>query len=303
MALYRLGSQLLRIGGGVGANAVTPGALRFVPTGSAENFDYGVLATLPDGFGDGEFAFEIWVRPTQSGQTVNSLTIDTGSTASVKEARWSSDSSTIYGAADWWFLGNFLLDGHNNNAVYDGTCSIQLTATGRAQWTFGDGAAANARTGDVHGMRGTTNLLDGAWHSIICVRRWDGGTGSELELWVDGVMEDSETSTARTDMAATYWDSWTGYPTNQQNWMFGAEKQAALNLGDWEDYMGLVDKISFYNRAPTTGELAAENITSGLVGRYNCSEGTGTTVGDSEGGASISLVNPHASVWVTDDGV
>lgn len=278
-------------------------SVRLVPQLTTAAHDYGTLTALPDGFGDGEFAFMLWVKPTPSGSTVNSLTIDTGSTASVKEARWSSDSSTVYGAADWWFLGNFLIDGHNNNAFENGTFSLQLTASGRVQWTFGDGAAAGARTGDLHGLRGTTDIRDGAWHSITCVRRWDGGSGAELELWIDGTLEDSETSSARTDVAATYWDSgFPSYPAGERNWTFGTEKQAAAGSIEYEDYFGLIDSVRFYNRAPTTTELGNESITSGLVGEYRFSEGAGASSADTLGGASISWNNQHASFWVLDDG-
>lgn len=266
-------------------------SLRIHP-GSNADYGYARLNTLPNGFGDGEFAFEMWVKATQG--------ITVASTASVKTSRWSSDNATIYGASDWWFLGNFIVDGHNNGTYENGTFSLQVTNSGRVQWTFGDGTAAGARTGDLHGLRGTTAILDDVWHHIVCVRRWDGGSGAILELWVDGVMEDSETSTARTNMATSYWDSWSGYPVNQDNWFFGAEKQAGLGSIEWEHWMGLMDEIRFYSRAPTTGELEAENITSGLVARYAFDEGSGTTVADSQGGASMTLVDADQYERVND---
>lgn len=284
-----LDRRLVR-GGNSGALPVR--SIRIHP-GSAGDYGYARLDTLPDGFGDAEFAFEMWVKATQG--------ITTASTASIKTNRWSSDNAAIYSASDWWFLGNFILDGHQNNNFSEGTFSLQVANSGRVQWTFGDGAAAGARTGDVHGLRGTTAILDDAWHHICCVRRWDGGSGAILELWVDGVMEDSETTTARTNMATSYWDSWTNYPTNQDNWMFGVEKQAALGvLSEYEHWMGLIDEVRFYNRAPTTGELEGENITSGLVGRYSFDEGTGSTVTDSQGGASMTLVDADQYEWVAD---
>lgn len=269
------------------------GSLRILGSGGSGDQAHARLDTIPDGFGDAEFAFEIWIKPTQG------LTV--ASTAATKVNRWSSDASTIYtSGADWWYLGNFLLDGHNNSDFSEGTFSLQLTASGRVQWTFGDGAAAAARTGEVHGTRSDTAILTDAWHQIIAVRRWDGGSGAILELWVNGVLEDTETTTARTNMA-TIWDSWTGYPANQQNWFFGAEKISALGGTEWEHYMGLIDEIRFYNRAPTTGELEAGEITSGLLADYDFDEGSGTSVAG-DGGASMTLVDADQYQWVTDDG-
>lgn len=269
------------------------GALRILP-GSAADYGYARLDALPEGFGDAEFTLELWVKAT-TGLTV-------ASTASTKTSRWSSDNVTAYSASDWWYLGNFLLDGHNNNSAEAGTCSLQIVNSGRVRWTFGDGAAAGARTGDLHAVTSTTSVIDGEWHSIHLVRRNDGGSGSELEIWIDGILEDMETSTARTNMASTYWDSWSGFPSNQDNWMFGAEKQAALGvISEWEHYMGVVDQIRFYNRAASTSEIGARNIASGLVGSYDFGEGTGTSVADSEGGASMTLVDADQYEWVTDD--
>ena len=270
---------------------------RFVPN-AAGAYDYATLATIPDGFGDGEFCLELDVTPTASGVTVAGTTIATGSTASVKTGRWSSDNSTIYGAADWWFLGNFLLDGHNNTSPSAGTFSVQLTNSGRVQWTFGDGAAADARTGDLHGLRGTTDIR-GSRTKIYLVRRWDGGTGSILELWVNGTMEDSEISTARTNMATTYWDGgFPGFTVNQRLWMFGAEKQAAIGvISEWEDAFLLAHAVNFYNSAPTSGNLTAMTLGTPDEG-YDFSEGIGSSVAASNGGASMSVTSPAGTFWV-----
>lgn len=270
---------------------------RFIPNISG-SYDYATLSTIPDGFGDGEFCLELDVTPTASGVTVAGTTIATGSTASTKTGRWSSDNAAIYSASDWWFLGNFLLDGHNNTSASAGTCSVQLTNSGLVQWTFGDGAAAAARTGLLHGMRGTTDIR-GTRTKIYLVRRWDGGTGSILELWVNGSMEDSETSTARTNMATTYWDSgFPGFTVNQRFWMFGSEKQAAIgDISEWEDYFGLIHAVKFYNSAPTSGNLSA--MTPGTPDEvYDFSEGRGSSVAANNGGASMTVVSPASTFWV-----
>lgn len=299
MAVVRVGSNLMRFGGGIHSRSTFAG--NFVPNASGD-YDYLTLSTIPDTFGDGEFCLALDVEPTASGVTVNGTPISTGSTASVQTWRWSSDNEAIYstpsGGGDWWWRGNFLLDGHNNNSFSAGTFSVQIAATGRVQWTFGDGAAAAARVGGVHGLRGTTDIR-GKFARIYLVRRNDGGSGSELELWVDGVLEDSETSTARTNMATTYWDGgFPAYPANQRNWMFGTEKQAAVGvLSEYEDYFGLIHRVRFYASAPSTAELRGQSISATPVGDYDFREGSGTTVRDRYGGPSMTVVNADPAFW------
>ena len=270
---------------------------RFVPNVSGD-YAHCTLSTIPDTFGDAEFCLMLEGTPTASGVSVNGTPIDTGPTSSTKTWRWSSDNSTIYGALDWWYLGNFLLDGHNNTNVFAGTFSVQLTNSGRVQWTFGDGAAADARVGDVHGLRGTTDIR-GKLTRIYLVRRFDGGSGSILELWVNGVLEATETSTARTNMATTYWDGgFPGFTAGQQFWAFGTEKQAALGvISAWEDYFGLLSKARFYAAAPTSTELTNQALTGTPVGEFFFREGTGTTVADRYGGASMTVVNADPVFW------
>lgn len=266
----------------------------FFPRSNVSFNSRGVLAALPNGFGDGEFAFELSIRPSVVGGA-----IDLGSTASVKNDRWSNDDTTRYSSEYWWTLGNFLLDGHRNAGNWSGSFNLQLYDGGRVRWLFAD-AAASGRIGNLHAVQGGPQLLDGQWHRIICVRRWDGGSGAILELWVDGELAGTEASTARTNMATTYWDSWTDYPVGGRNWMFAVEKISALGGERWERYMGLIDNIRFYGRAPTESELENEVITSGMLADYGCNEGLGTVVGDALDGANITLENATGDVWSSD---
>lgn len=270
----------------------------------AADYDYGQLTQLPDGFGDGEFTLELWVKctGTQTGQT--------SSGAGIRE-NWANEDATKY-TADWWFYGNFLIDGHNNGTFENGTFSIQVYGSGRVRWTFGDGAAAGARTGDLHGIQASVtgdaaSILNGAWHKIACVRRWDGGSGSILELYVDGIQIGTETSTSRTNMATSYWDSWSGYPVNQDGWFFGAEKQAALGSLEWADFKGRIADVAFFNVARSSEELTtnyAQPTTgdeSGCVGFYRHIEGSGATVADAKAsGGNITLTNSPSTFWVSD---
>lgn len=279
-------------------------AVEYRENGAAD-YDYGELTQLPDGFGDGEFTLELWVKPTgtTTGQTSSGSGIRTN---------WANEDEGRYSASDWWFYGNFLIDGHNNGTYENGTFSLQVYGSGRVRWTFGDGSAAGARTGDLHGVQSAVtgdaaSILTNAWHKIACVRRWDGGSGSVLELYVDGIQIGTETSTARTNMATSYWDSWSGYPVDQDGWFFGAEKQAALGSLEWADFKGRIADVAFYNIARSTADLTTNYATpltgneSGCVGFYRHTEGSGSTVADAKAsGGNITLINSPSAFWVND---
>lgn len=267
---------------------------------AANDYEYGVLTGLPTDFGAGEFTCQQLIK-LDDGYSVGAT--DSGA---AERQNWYNGNPTPYSAADWWYEGNFFLDGHNNEggAFYDGTYSIQFFNGGRPRWLFGDGSAADARVGDVHAVQNANwpTLLDGRWHWLTQVRRWDGGTGSILELWIDGALAATETSTLRTNMYDTYWtgDSWSSFPQspNQEGWFWGAEKQAALDiLSQYEDYKGLQSELRFWNRALSTAEInaivgPASGNESGLSGLYRFREQTGTTAGDDVGdGGDITLVN------------
>jgi hypothetical protein len=243
-------------------------------------YDRATISVLPDGFGDGEFTFDLLFRCNITPPYVLGNTALGGIT---QRQAWSNANPTRYGASDWWFAGNFLLDGHNNNSNGAGTFDIQIAA-GRPRWLFGDGSGA-LPTGGVWGIQSTaTNtVLDGAWHHVACVRRWNGASNADLELWLDGVLQDTQTSNVRTNMATSYWDTWTGWPTNQQNWMFGTEKQAALGvISQYEDFKGQLGEIRFWSVARSPAALAndfdqVQNDAAGLAGVYRFAEQTGTT--------------------------
>lgn len=251
--------------------------IRFVENAAADH-EYAVHTVLPTNFGSGEFTLKVVITPSQVS------TIGQTATGAGRVENWSNENATLYGAADWWFLGNFLLDGHNNASFEDGTCSLQVFNSGRVRWTFGDGAAAGARTGDLHGIQNPTgvNILDGGRHIIHCVREFTGASDSTLRLYVDGVEQDTETSTARTNMYTTYWQNWTGFPVGgaQNGWFWGAEKQAAL--GDtYADYKGLLEEVAFYSDALSAAEVSADQgpVDTGHVDymdHFAFDEGTGS---------------------------
>lgn len=271
------------------------GSILFV-TNAANNYEYGRMPALPVNFGAGEFTYSIWVNPTNA--TASSYAF--GDAA--ERTNWSAHDVQPYSAPDAWYHGNFLLDGHTNagSAFYDGTFSLQIIGSGRVRWTFGDGSAANARVGDVHAVQewpssGAASILDGNWHKISCVRRWDGGSGAILELWVDGILVATETTTIRTNMYTTYWDDFAVQSAPQRGWFFGSEKQAAV--GDFAQYaafMGGVGEMAFYSKAQTTTEL--EDLTpvrsnaDGLLEVFRFAETSGSTV-TGQNGTVMNLVN------------
>ena len=193
---------------------------------AAEDYDYGHQLSLPTGFGAGEFTLELWIRPDDS--------FPVGPTGGGDDQRinWSDADAEPYSSCCWWFEGNFLLDGHNNTVFEDGTFSLQFYGGGRLRWLFGDGVSAGP--GGVWSVGAfpatdTPSLLDGAWHRVALVRRWSGVSEALLELWIDGALVATETSPVRTDLG-TFWDDWAGFPTGQEGWFWGAEKQAAIGV-------------------------------------------------------------------------
>ncbi len=276
-------------------------SLNFLPNANSQH-DYARHVTIPSGFGSGEFTLEVWLRPNNS-FPVGPVGVGTQLT------NWYNGDPQPYSSGNWWFSGNFLLDGHNNSSFKDGTFSLQFVGGGRVRWDFGDGAQ---RTGGHWAVQAwpsntTPSLLDGGWHHIACVRRWVGEQEAALELWVDGGLVATETSDRRTNMRTAYWNNWTGYPASQQGWFWGSEKQAAVlanGVTQYEDYKGLVDELRFWNRAKTSEELRLDWETpitgteQNLTGWYTFSEGSGTeTCNDITGNACMTLSRTTANTW------
>lgn len=245
----------------------------------------------------------MWIKPDNS--------YPTGSTASGSGQlnNWSSADYAPYSSSGWWYEGNFLLDGHNNagSNFQNGTFTLQFYGRGRVRWLFGDGASGNVsgRVWSVGAYPATNapSLLDGNWHHIALVRRFSGSSGSQLELWQDGVLIDTENSSSRANMRQ-WWDSWSGFYSDQRGWFWGAEKQAAIGaFSQYEDYKGLIDELRFWSRAKTSSELntswrnAVTGGESGLVGRYAFNEGSGSSTCSSITTSNcITLVNA-SNAW------
>lgn len=284
------------------ASESAPQSLNFVQNANSQH-DYARHTTIPSGFGSGEFTLEVWLRPNSS------FPVGSTSSGSAQLTNWYNDDPQPYSSGSWWWRGNFLLDGHNNSSFKDGTFSLQFVGGGRVRWDFGDGAQRMGGHWAVQAWPSTDSpsLLDGNWHYVACVRRWVGEVEAALELWVDGGLVATETSDRRTNMRTTYWNNWTGYPSNQQGWFWGSEKQAAVlanGITQYEDYKGLVDELRFWDRAKTSEELRFDwdNPITGteedLTGWYTFSEGSGTeTCNDLTGTACMTLFRTTANTW------
>ena len=84
------------------------------------------------------------------------------------------------------------------------------------------------------GATSTTNINNGAWHHLVGVRR----DGTDLRLYVDGVLESTATDTT------------TGDTTNDLAIGIGARRTTAAG-----PFNGLIDEVRVYNRALTPAEI------------------------------------------------
>lgn len=277
-------------------------AVRFVMNAPGEH-EYGLLRDIPPGFGDGELTFELWIRPDSS--------FPVGSTAGGGDQlrNWSDADERPYSDTGWWFTGNFLLDGHNNASFGAGTFSLQFYGGGRVRWMLGD---QGARVGDVQAAQAypamsAPHLLDGAWHRVALVRRDRAPSGSSLELWIDGDLIATETSTERTDLRR-WFDGWDGFRDGEEGWFFGAEKQAAIGrLSQYEDYKGDVAEMRFWSVALEPEVLrddwdrAIDASAPNLAGWFPFDEGIGSLVCDAlDRTRCMQLIAFAGEPWITE---
>ncbi|MDH4056960.1 MAG: fibronectin type III domain-containing protein, partial [Gammaproteobacteria bacterium] len=287
-----------------GAWAAAAGSVEFFVNpandASGDSYDYGEQQSIPPQFGNGEFTLEIWIRPN------NAFPIGPVSGGAGERENWAIEDVQPYSSSGWWFEGNFLLDGHNNNNFSQGTFSLQLYGGGRIRWLFGDGSSSIPSGGlwsvGAYPAANSPTLLDGSWHHVTLVRRWTGQSGAQLELWVDGQLVDTETSNVRVDMRQ-WWNTWPNF--QESGWYWGAEKQAARGFkAQNEDYKGLVDELRFWARAKSATEIATNfrdpvaGTEVGLVGHFAFGEAQGTAACDTLAPAQcIVLRNSYPGMW------
>ena len=240
--------------------------------------DYEIQQSVPPGFGNGEFTFEVSVRLDDSFPVGD---CDGGQN---QLRNWCADDPQPAVGGEWWFKGNFLLDGHNNFSYGNGTFSLQVYGGGRIRWLFGDG---QLRPVQAWPATSTDSLLDGQWHKITLVRRYN-ASSAVLEMYIDGSLVATRDA-VQTNMRQ-WWDDWSGFPAGQEGWFWGIEKQVSLGLNNqYEDFKGLLDNRKFFARAKTAEEITHEY--DGLVGVMRHREGTGSLSCDSVTGICTQLTN------------
>ncbi len=273
--------------------------------------DYGRQVEIPADFGKGEFTLELRMRLDESFPVGPVSPQD----SAAQRKNWFDGDPAPYSRDDWWFLGNFLIDGHNNEDFRSGTFSIQFYGGGRVRWLFGDGAFAGSGSHwavQAYPAETTPSLLDGRWHVIALVRRWaEGVAGSDLELWIDGKPIAKQRSGVRTDMRK-YWDGWPGFREKERGWVWGAEKQSIDGpLDQYEDFKGEISEVRFWSIARAPEDLARfeespSRDAAGRVGIYRFPENfSGAVCNELTGGECFELkvadrawhlVNPRRTV-------
>lgn len=246
--------------------AATPAAaqsLRFTES-RPTHYEFADLGRIPAGFGSGEFALELWIKP-DNGYPVGEVW-----PPSYGQLRnWSDEDPRPYSSAMWWVAGNWLLDGYSRPRGYgpgdprDGSIGLQLYGGGRVRFTFADKAEGMPR-GGVYAVQAAKtsdapSLLDGKWHHIVAQRRWREGGGAVLELWVDGKLTGSTDIPDRTDMRR-FWDT-PNHPKDPKElggWALGAEVMTAWKYAvtQFEDYKGHLDNLRFWNQALPAARIA-----------------------------------------------
>lgn len=289
------------------------GSLNFTES-RPTHYEFGDLPQIPAGFGSGEFALELWIKPDAS------FPVGPVWPPSYAQLRnWSERDPEPYSSPMWWVSGNWLLDGYSRPEGYfpgnprDGSIGLQIYGAGRVRFTFAD-KAEGMPVGGVYAVQAypatsAPSVLDGKWHHIIAQRRWREPEGATLELWVDGKLIATTDIPDRTDMRK-WWDS-PAHPDDPKElggWSIGTEVMTGWNYGvtQFEDYKGLVDNLRFWNRALPAAEIG--RLATGVSRQdrpaawYAFDENAGDTTRDSAGkNAPISLHRFEPANWSSEE--
>ena len=267
-------------------------SIRFVENLPSQ-YDFVDIPAVPKGFGEGEFALEVWIKPDANFQVGE---VWRSSYDQLKN--WSQGDPEPYSSDGWWLSGNWLLDGHTRPEGYlggnsrEGTLSLQIYGGGRLRFMFAD-AKDQMPNGMVYAAQAwpateAPSLLDGNWHHVVALRRWREPEGATLELWVDGKLIDAEAIPRRTNMRR-FWDKLAhpGDPAELGGWSLGSEVMTAWNYAftQYEDYKGQIDDLRFWGRAPRAQEIAAWSRSNRpserlLLADFAFDEGSGATIRD-----------------------
>lgn len=305
---YGMATRLLAwvLGACVGVAALSPRAaraasIRFGANTYSEAQDYGKQLRLPPGFGDGEFTFELWIKPDDLFPFGS--TRPTGGEQQMQN--WSTADPSPDIGSTWWFEGNFLLDGHNNRGN-GGTFSLQFYGSGRLRWHVDYDVVLVTPVPLTLTVK-PQSLVDGGWHQVTLVRRLSDSQRARCEMWIDGQLVQALDNLPPKMFENDHWRMWPAGEAggfNQPGWYWGAEKQAADGgSSPYEDYKGLIDEVRFWSRAKSADEISsgfAKPVTdsTGLLARFPFSEGKGleacSVVDDTH---CMTFYNAHADLW------
>lgn len=101
-------------------------SIRFVENLPSQ-YDFVDIPAVPKGFGEGEFALEVWIKPDATFQVGE---VWRSSYNQLKN--WSQGDPEPYSSDGWWLSGNWLLDGHTRPEGYlggnsrEGTLSLHV---------------------------------------------------------------------------------------------------------------------------------------------------------------------------------
>ncbi len=179
----------------------------------------------------------------------------------------------------------WMLDtGNDRNVTYHGL----LTKTTNLNWNDGVGLVAqqSADLGQARNIRFFVNKYNGTTGGAIVsyveffkwthlVATFDDST-KKMALYINGALKGTYTITASIIQNTASIIALQGFEGNAYPWQ------------------GNITRVKWYNRALTSDEVAKryrnEDVFDGLVGAWNFSEGSGTTVADSVGGRNGTLV-------------
>ncbi|MEX2311960.1 MAG: LamG-like jellyroll fold domain-containing protein, partial [Rhodospirillales bacterium] len=162
--------------------------------------------------------------------------------------------------------GNALLMGRSDEVNSNNGITLTVNASGQVEIAIRDGA------GEVAGISGSANVADGAWHQITV--SYDQAASGLQKVYIDGVL--------------------IGVKSASGAWSFD---DTALTLGKsidafWEEFKGEIGGVRLYNTQLTDAQVAdqftneIDPASSGLIGSYNFTEGTGTTAANDATGAT-----------------
>jgi len=137
---------------------------------------------------------------------------------------------------------------------------------------------ADSSVGGPDRATSTTSAYDNSWHYVSCIMDRDGSeTGTAgLHIYVDGILENSDTSLTEGDAS------------NAQQVILGETSTTY-------EYEGYIDEVKVYNYARTPAQVAWDYNRGKPIGHWKLDECQGTTAYDSSGNGNNGTINIGAT--------